>query len=356
MKRIICGLLVLVLIGVCVSPSVVEASYIKKDEVTLPETTEVAKYAFEWADHTEIPYVWGGGRGANSLEELAAAGNGTDCSGFTSLVYRHFGYNVTMYSGAQKSEAKQVFTDITKAVPGDIVWWSGHVAIYIGDEKIVHTNTSRGPYNYPHVSSVYYRSAAPTFLRMVDDVSELKPLKGTEAEETKEDVKEAELTGSVVTESDITGMPIESTLEDEAKGLPMVVPLNQRDSSNLEELKTRMTEERPGWISVCLRLVSFVGIFLILYGVLFFVAYLFDRVNMLFEFSLLGMISFGRCRYWDDLDGAVPKHKDSDGKTYLNFRKTLIRFFVFEFSGLFLVSGWIFRVIFYIITSIGGLF
>lgn len=78
------------------------------------------------------PYVWGG----TSLT------NGADCSGFVGQVMAHFGLldqkmaNYHGYvSGAFASLGKPVSENDLQ--PGDIIVYSGHVAIYAGDGKIV---------------------------------------------------------------------------------------------------------------------------------------------------------------------------------------------------------------------------
>ena len=65
--------------------------------------------------------------------------HGTDCSGFIYSVYRHFGYNVPRL-GFYKM-GKGVCLDEAKA--GDVVYYPGHYAMYMGDGKIVHAYNSR---------------------------------------------------------------------------------------------------------------------------------------------------------------------------------------------------------------------
>lgn len=89
----------------------------------------LVNYALQFVGN---PYKWGG----NSLT------NGCDCSGFVNLIYRHFGFtNVPRQSQAFKSYGKPVAFANIKA--GDIVVYPGHVAIYIGNGKIVEAQSSK---------------------------------------------------------------------------------------------------------------------------------------------------------------------------------------------------------------------
>ena len=90
---------------------------------------ELVNYALQFVGN---PYVWGG----NSLT------HGCDCSGFVNLIYRHFGFTgVPRYSQAFKEYGRPVAYANIKA--GDIVVYPGHVAIYIGNGKIVEAQSSK---------------------------------------------------------------------------------------------------------------------------------------------------------------------------------------------------------------------
>ncbi|MDE7476573.1 MAG: SH3 domain-containing protein [Lachnospiraceae bacterium] len=68
--------------------------------------------------------------------------NGTDCSGFVMSVYANFGVSLPHSSSALRSQGYDV-GGLANAQPGDIVCYSGHVGLYVGNGQIVHASTSR---------------------------------------------------------------------------------------------------------------------------------------------------------------------------------------------------------------------
>ena len=89
----------------------------------------VAAFAVQFVGN---PYVYGG----TSLT------NGCDCSGFVMSVYANFGVSLPHSSAADRNVGAAV-DGLANAQPGDIVCYSGHVAIYIGGGQIVHASTSK---------------------------------------------------------------------------------------------------------------------------------------------------------------------------------------------------------------------
>lgn len=72
--------------------------------------------------------------------------DGTDCSGFTCYIYRDFGYSIDRTPAAQYQNAGRSIT-LEEARPGDIVCYGKssvtHVALYMGNGKIIHSANSR---------------------------------------------------------------------------------------------------------------------------------------------------------------------------------------------------------------------
>ena len=77
------------------------------------------------------PYVWGG----TSLT------NGADCSGFIQSVYANFGVSLPHSSAEMRYCGREV--SYSEAQPGDIICYSGHVAIYMGGGSIVHASNAQ---------------------------------------------------------------------------------------------------------------------------------------------------------------------------------------------------------------------
>ena len=102
---------------------------------------QVANYALQFNGN---PYVYGG----TSLT------NGADCSGFVLAVYKHFGVSLPHSANADRKMGYAV-DGIENAQPGDLMCYSGHVGIYIGDNKIIHASTTKTGIK---ISNANYRS------------------------------------------------------------------------------------------------------------------------------------------------------------------------------------------------------
>lgn len=89
---------------------------------------DVVNYACQFVGN---PYVYGG----TSLT------NGSDCSYFTQACFGHFGVSLPRTSYEQRSSGQEVSYANAKA--GDLICYAGHVAIYMGNGRIVHAANAR---------------------------------------------------------------------------------------------------------------------------------------------------------------------------------------------------------------------
>lgn len=125
-----------------ISTSSKQEGYAFKDYVQISEsatasgTTDIRTKMIDYAKQfLGNPYVYGG----TSLTK------GTDCSGFTMQIYKKFGYTLNRSSYTQRKNGTAISTAELK--PGDLVFYGyakaiSHVAMYIGNGKIIHASTS----------------------------------------------------------------------------------------------------------------------------------------------------------------------------------------------------------------------
>ncbi len=111
-----------------------EAPSAPVDVPTSATGDSVASYAVQFVGN---PYVYGG----TSLTE------GADCSGFVMRIYADFGYSIPRTADVQATAGTEV--SLSALYPGDLVFYDhgtgsiDHVALYIGNNQVVHASTSR---------------------------------------------------------------------------------------------------------------------------------------------------------------------------------------------------------------------
>jgi len=71
-----------------------------------------------------VPYVWGG----------TTPGVGLDCSGLTQWSYEQAGLEIGRTTWDQDNNPQ---VDPTMALPGDLIMWDGHVAMFLGNGMMI---------------------------------------------------------------------------------------------------------------------------------------------------------------------------------------------------------------------------
>jgi len=88
-----------------------------------------------------------------------------DCSGFVQAVFRTFGISLPRSSREQAASAPQYVSE-AEMLPGDLIFYGGsigtvdHVAIYTGDNSIVHATNSRRGWVFEDIgsSAIHYKN------------------------------------------------------------------------------------------------------------------------------------------------------------------------------------------------------
>lgn len=111
--------------------------------------SQIVSYAKQFLG---VPYVYGG-NGPSCF----------DCSGFTSYVYRHFGYTLNRTASTQLSNG--VAVSKSQLQPGDLVFFryntsypASHVGIYIGNGQFIHASTNKYMVQIDQLTTGHYAS------------------------------------------------------------------------------------------------------------------------------------------------------------------------------------------------------
>ena len=131
------------------------------DDTVAASNSSLGQQIIDYAkQYLGVPYVYGG-NGPSCF----------DCSGFTTYVYRHFGYTLNRTASGQLSNGTQVSKSELQA--GDLVFFKdggskpvSHVGIYIGGGEFIHASTSTYEVKINDLTSGYYNNTYVTARRI----------------------------------------------------------------------------------------------------------------------------------------------------------------------------------------------
>ena len=206
----------------------------KYSEVTGNAVVEYAK------KYLGLRYVSGG----NSLT------SGTDCSGFTKLIYKEFGVTLSRSAKGQSGNGSYVRkSDLQK---GDLVFYGNgngkisHVGIYIGGGKVLHESNHRDGVKISTVNMMQYITA-----RRVINSNSVKIVEQKLAETNNNTVLEETKNDSVVTDQSINSnveSNVQEKIENNQENKASVSEVEKNNESNVQE-KIENNQENTASVS-----------------------------------------------------------------------------------------------------------
>lgn len=192
-------------------------------------------------------------------------------------------------------------------------------------------------------------------LNDVRDGSNSKPTKGDKDGDDKKVSSSDVGDGGLVAEEDLVGMIKRNHYLYEYQ-IPVVLPgeavqgdsaLSKEQNTNAASIKEDVVNQKFNLIDFIRTVIAFMGIAIFVFGFALVVAYLFDKSNVYFEFSLISALTFGRYGVSHDKDVTQA------GKTKLLKTAGIIKLFVFtEIIGWLLASGTVYSILEFIFTTV----
>ena len=132
-----------------------------RSTIATTSSSRTARRAVETGDdYLGVPYLWGG-----------STPRGFDCSGFVKYVYRENGVNLPRTSRQMAHAGRSVPARIRSLREGDLMLFTGkkgvisHVALYAGNNQILHSSSSGHGVRYDDLSTKRGRYYVNHFVR-----------------------------------------------------------------------------------------------------------------------------------------------------------------------------------------------
>ena len=117
--------------------------------------------------------------------------------------------------------------------------------------------------------------------------------------------KNVELSGGIISEWELTGMPAKSGLTADAVNLSFVSKdsegLTAENRKDIAEIGTTIADTKTinAWVTVRV-IIVFVGLLMFTYALMLLLALLFDKFNTIIDISLIGVLTLGMIKFSDD--------------------------------------------------------
>lgn len=125
------------------------------------------------------------------------------------------------------------------------------------------------------------------------------------SDNSSSDDKKAELSGGIISEWELTGMPAKSGLTADAVNLSFVGKdsegLTAENRKDIAEIRTSIADTKTinAWVTARV-IIVFIGLLMFTYALMLLLALLFDKFNTIIDISLIGVLTLGMIKFSDD--------------------------------------------------------
>ena len=169
---------------------------------------------------------------------------GTDCSGFTMLIYREFGVSLSRTPGGQMRNGRGVSRK--ELQKGDLVIYgrgsnASHVALYIGNGKVIHESTPGQGVKITGIDQMGMRILS--YRRVIN----AKAIAKVEGEKKKEETSKVDTstttTNTTSTTTTTTNTVVEEPKKEEVNNTPVVADVEETTTTPTTTVETPKVEE-----------------------------------------------------------------------------------------------------------------
>lgn len=335
-------------------------------------------------------YKYSGLQDLSSKCSATTTNRGIDCSGFVYLAYLDYDIRIPLLAdvrgivkdfkdvgsfsvGTVSKSGKFKIVSEGEALPGDIMLFAeiegdsipqAHLSMFLGDGNMIHTHNPECPTSngkelggrihiecfdgsgnseknkFIFKDTDYWKGLFKGYIRVIP--AEEKGILGTSKVITLsgktlagEVSDRLVMCSSLVMQDELTGMPSESSLlldEQYQIYLASLDDLDLNQKTNLTIMQENLDNNKMSADRFFNIVISFVGLCLIIYGVLLSVGIVFDKVNRFIDISAIGVLTLGR---WCMVDCITSKENH---KKYLSLQALVVRVIIILSLGILLIS------------------